>query len=600
MLISVAWIVTGFYAQNGPPLAQPQLAEPMRGPAGAVPAGFGSAQGMQGRMTQQLVQPMPGQTSGAPPTSWGFAPDNMRSEKSQDVFGGGDPFGKGAPDIFGKGAPDPFKSPADLFGKGVPDPFGKGASDMFSKGGGDVFGKGAPDIFGKGAPDLFSKGGNDIFGKGAGDLFSKGAGDLFGKGASDIFGKGAPDLFGKGAGDIFGKGTADLFGKNEGDASEAMATKVDAEPNVPNPPVTTASEPSLRTKESAPIPAEKSEQASAPRETPGFDELDGQTLGTLGLNAVEQQPRPESKPSSPVKVEAAVSADGTILTRPSRQEEQRWLSIESVEVSALMADAPPMPPARPASMVESAPQANTSLLHDWASRWAALFPDAADALLPGIGRKLHAAVLAAAPVGAYDAAWMALRQTLQAYGRGCWEDTRAYCKEAAPMGCLVQLTAKGSVACRKALAPSLFMSCMGELPDCGMKADLALPCMNESASPHSDCALAIEKVAAMEAELPAVLARAFGQLRQDETPGRGFFLRHPVPLLCVVLSCVLVLAVAWIWRERLLRLSEKESRSFQFLHPNNFFVTMRLHDEQDDVQNDAEEVADDAAPEECS
>jgi hypothetical protein len=152
---------------------------------------------------------------------------------------------------------------------------------------------------------------------------------------------------------------------------------------------------------------------------------------------------------------------------------------------------------------------NATALVNWGRAWSALFPDAADRLLPGIGAELHKVVSDSLPRNPQG--WLALSAALQNEGLGCEGDIDRLCAQNDAVGCLVQLSAKSSANCQRVLSPSLFGSCLGELPECALHFVPALPCLAKQADDGSDCSVALGKVHELRKSLPAVLQEVFSQ-----------------------------------------------------------------------------------------
>merc|ERR1719321_206523 len=87
-------------------------------------------------------------------------------------------------------------------------------------------------------------------------------------------------------------------------------------------------------------------------------------------------------------------------------------------------------------------------------------------------------------------------------------DAETLCKDD-PISCLVQLSAKSSADCQLVLTPSLFGSCLGDLPECAVPFKKALTCLSRQVGLDSDCAQAVASARKLQESLPQILIETF-------------------------------------------------------------------------------------------
>lgn len=153
---------------------------------------------------------------------------------------------------------------------------------------------------------------------------------------------------------------------------------------------------------------------------------------------------------------------------------KEWLQDEAAAVSQLIA-------LTPGDALQAARGRVSPGLLQWATSWATLFPQGSDALLPGIGAAVHAAVLKAAPPESREVAWATVRAALQNQGVGCGAEV-ASCGSSAAPACLVDLSTHATPTCKETLGASLFGACLGQLTDCGAHLDFpaVMKCLKDS------------------------------------------------------------------------------------------------------------------------
>merc|ERR1719379_249883 len=184
----------------------------------------------------------------------------------------------------------------------------------------------------------------------------------------------------------------------------------------------------------------------------------------------------EKKPTPPVALAQTSRSSQIIDAEKAAQAAvaKEWLRDEAAAVSQLLA-------VTPGDALKAARERVSPALLQWATSWAILFPQGSDALLPGIGAAVHAAVLKAAPAESREVAWATVRASLQNQGLGCGSEV-ASCGSSAAPACLVDLSTHATPTCKETLGASLFGACLGQLTDCGAHLDFpaVMKCLKDS------------------------------------------------------------------------------------------------------------------------